>query len=471
MRYLKKDLLLIFVILLCTVLTSFLIGTGLDYYLFQRNRELIQNYEKMNQIITAFTDSKTAFNLYNRYHDARYLEDYEVNARISGQLFDEMKTDLNQTWQCRLYYRIVTQMLEYRDECVAKFISFVPIYGSYIDDLGYIQIMNDHIETSINALMSCYIDYLNQVNYEHVQNHKSIRQLVNILVFLIVGVLIALCYAISHNIIKSIAQISHVAEELTENHFEVEDIQPVKYREMNIFISTINNMKRAINELIQEIKEYSKEKIEAEQQKRLLLEAKMKELQMQINPHFLFNTLSLIIRNIQRDEKENSIRLIKSTSEILRSSMDIKNLIITLDEEIQLLKSYINIQQIHFGNKIRFILDIRKTYSDVELQVPPLIIQPIVENCLFHGLKDVTEGGKVNIVITEYTRYIEVIVEDNGVGMDQQTIAAIMNGEYQRSIGLSNVLARLKLYYKEDDVLKISSELNKGTKVLMKLYK
>lgn len=462
---------LIFAILLCTVLVSFLIGTVLDYYLFKRNSALISNYDKINQIVTAFSDSKTAFNIYNRNHGTEYLKEYEKNAKITSQLFEEMRTELNQTWQCRLYYRIVTQMLEHKEESVAKFISFIPVYGNSIDDLGYIQIMNDHIETNINTLMSCYIDYLNQVNYGHIQSHKSARKLVNIIVFSIVGVLSALCYGIYHNIIKSIAQINHVAEELTANNFNVEDIQSVRYREMNIFINTINNMKKAINQLIWEIKEYSEEKIETEQQRRLLLEAKMKELQMQINPHFLFNTLSLIVRNIQRDEKENSILLIKSTSQILRSSMNVQNLIITLDEEIQLLKSYINIQQIHFGNKVRFILDIRRTYSDDELQVPPLIMQPIVENCLFHGLKDVTEGGRVNIVISEYSRYIEVIVEDNGIGMDRQTIDSIMNGTYKKSIGLSNVLARLKLYYKEDDVLKISSEINKGTTVTMKLYK
>ena len=470
MRSLKKDILLIFGIFLCTVFFSFLLGTVLDYFLFQRNNELVKNYDKINQIVTAFTNSKTAFNLYNRYHDRHYLEEYEENTGITVRLFAEMEEELNQTWQCRLYYRIVMQMLEHRAECVEKFINFIPIAGSSIDDLGYIQIMNDYIETYINSLMSHYIDYLNHLNYEQTQNHQKIRQWINYFVFLIVSGLSFLCYAIYKNIIRSLGKINHVARELTANNFGVEDIPLVQYNEMNMFITTINNMKKAINQLIQEIKRYSEEKVEMEQQKRLLVEAKMKELQMQINPHFLFNTLSLIIRNIQRDEKENSILLVKSTSQLLRSSMEIQDLIISLDEEIGLLKSYINIQQIHFGNKVTFILDIRKTYSDEEIKVPPLIIQPIVENCLFHGLKDVTAGGIVNIVVTEYTRYVEVIVEDNGIGMDQKTIAAIMSGE-AKSIGLSNVLARLKLHYKEEDVLAITSEPKKGTRVTMKLYK
>ncbi|NLW56439.1 MAG: hypothetical protein GX050_07485 [Firmicutes bacterium] len=213
MRTLKKDILLIFGILLGTVLLSFMIGTVFDYYLFQRNNELIKNYEKINQIVTAFTDSKTAFNLYNRYHDLYNLEEYEKKAEIIAQLFAEMEEELNQTWQCRMYYRIVMQMLEHRADCVEKFINYIPVSGSSIDDLSYIQIMNDYIETHINSLMSNYIDYLNQVNYAQMQNHQKARRWINFLVFLVVGGLTFLCYGIYKNIFRSIEKIRHVAEE------------------------------------------------------------------------------------------------------------------------------------------------------------------------------------------------------------------------------------------------------------------
>lgn len=471
MSYLKKDILLIFAVVICTVVISITIGAFMDYSLFEKNSILIQNYQKINQIVKSFSDSKTAFNLYNRSHILQYLDEYKRSSKTIDDLFAELAPDLNKDWDCRLYFRIVTQMLEYRNECVEKFISFKPIIGSHMEDREYLQILNDSIETNINMLSSHYIDYINQENLESMQGHEKYRKIINAFILLIVGTLSILSYRIIKKVIKTISRINFVARELTANNFDVEDIQLTRYHEMNVFIDTINKMKHAINNLIQEINQYAKQAIKAEQQRRLLVEAKMKGLQMQINPHFLFNTLSLVVRSIQRGEKENSILLIKSTSDILRSSMDVKSSLIPLDKEIELLKSYINIQQLHLKNRVSFILDIRKTYSDDVLHVPPLIIQPIVENCVFHGLKDVTEGGLIIISITEYCGFVEVIVTDNGVGMKQETIDEIFYEKDRQSIGLYNVLERLKLYYKEDDVLNIESEINKGTKVTMKLYK
>lgn len=210
---------------------------------------------------------------------------------------------------------------------------------------------------------------------------------------------------------------------------------------------------------------------------------------MQMNPHFLFNTLSLVIRSIQLGEREMSIQLVKSISKILRSSIEINTTAIPLDAEIELLQAYLYIQKLHLKGRITFCLDVRKSFSDEDVMIPPLTIQPLVENSIQHGLKDRISGGKVDILITEKPDYMEVVVADNGVGFPemqesgktQKTGLAQESGQQsstgsgrvaipKTSIGLNNVRERLGLYYREEDVLQIA-RVDDMTRITLKLYK
>lgn len=470
-RSLKKDIAIICAAIVLIIVSGFLVDALLDFNLFKQNGELISNYEKMDEILVRYSDSKTDFRLYNRNREWEYMEGYLRGIQQMESMLEALEPEMQQDRDCRMYYRIVVQMIEYRGECVEKFISNEPIPESNGHELEYLNILHDRIGVQLNTLMSHYSSFINDKNQESVKRYEKMQGAINFAVFGMVILLLTAAYMIVHRILRTFSGINRAAQELASNNFAVADIEAINYQEVNIFIDTINNMKHAINLLIEETKEFAKREIENEHQRRLLAETKMEMLQMQINPHFLFNTLSLAIRSIQRDEKENSILLIKSTSEILRASMKTKNLKITLDEEIELLKSYIYIQQLHLQNRAEFLLDIRKSYSDEEVYVPPLVLQPIVENCVFHGMKDVVKGGKVRICITEYVDYMEAVIEDNGAGMAKEKIDELFRQKNAHRIGLSNVLERLRMFYKKEDVLGITSEPGKGTRVVVKFYK
>ena len=227
---------------------------------------------------------------------------------------------------------------------------------------------------------------------------------------------------------------------------------------------------------------------ETHQMKERLAEAKIRELQMQMNPHFLFNTLSLVIRSIQLGERDTSIQLVKAISKILRSSIEIKTTSIPLDDEIELLQAYLYIQKLHLKGRITFCLDVRKSFLENAFQIPPLTIQPLVENSIQHGLKDRVRGGKVDILITEKPDYMEVVVADNGVGFPEHGEWPPENKEgtpeqrqnngkesgqaviSRTSIGLNNVRERLELFYRKKDVLQIE-RIDGITKITMKLYR
>ncbi len=177
----------------------------------------------------------------------------------------------------------------------------------------------------------------------------------------------------------------------------------------------------------------------------------------------------MIIRHIQTDDKQTSIRLVKETSILLRNSLK-TTLTITLDEELELLRSYLFIQQLLLQNRIDLILDIRRGYGTSTVSVPPLIIQPLVENAVMHGLKDVREGGLIEIHVVEKQDFFEVLVQDNGQGMPEETVAIALV-EKQGHVGLHSVYQRLALLYQRDDVMTIQSEPGKGTLIRLCLYK
>jgi len=233
----------------------------------------------------------------------------------------------------------------------------------------------------------------------------------------------------------------------------------------------MNNMKDEIKDLILQTEEHARSQIQYEKQKRLLAESRMKELQLQINPHFLFNTLSIVIRHIQFGELETSIKLIKETSKILRSSLGKRRGTIPLDDEIELLNAYIFIQQLHLKDRVEISLDVRKAYGNEILEVPPLVIQPLVENAVMHGMSETTDGGKIDIMIMEKVDKVEVSVKDNGLGISPDILEKVRSGSYEGHIGLLNVVERLRLIYDRDDVFSIDSNKGEGTTVVLSLYK
>lgn len=195
-------------------------------------------------------------------------------------------------------------------------------------------------------------------------------------------------------------------------------------------------------------------------------QAELEFLQMQINPHFLYNALDTIswmaLGKGNVDVSEMAIAL----AELLRATIK-KERFITLREEMNTVKDYLLIQQERFGEKIsaEYFVE-EEAYS---CMVPNFILQPVIENAIIHGLEPKIEKGKVSIHISMPGERLNVLVEDNGVGMSKEEIQELyqqcQNQNTKQSIGLKNVYRRLLLCYGEESMLNIESEKGKGTRI------
>jgi two-component system, LytTR family, sensor kinase len=194
-----------------------------------------------------------------------------------------------------------------------------------------------------------------------------------------------------------------------------------------------------------------------ERHQQLLLKARMDALSSQINPHFLFNTLNTVSALIRIDP-DSARGVVLKLSNILRRLLRKHETFVPLREELQFIDDYLDIEVARFG---RDNLEIVKQLGEETLEafVPSMLLQPIVENCLKHGLAPKLGGGKIQLRTTTRDGRLRIEIEDNGVGISEEKMPHV----YVEGIGLSNVRERLRVLYGADFNLNIQSRPGEGT--------
>lgn len=198
--------------------------------------------------------------------------------------------------------------------------------------------------------------------------------------------------------------------------------------------------------------------------KAMAKEAELKALQTQINPHFLFNALHTI-SSFVRIEPDRAREIIINLSTYLRYNLENFSRLLSLKDELSQVEAYINIEKARFGDKIKVIYNIPEKYLDIQL--PSLIIQPLVENSIKHGILKRREGGTIAISVSENKAEYIISIEDDGVGIEQSIIDGI-DDKIEKNIGLKNVHNRLKILYGKGLNIK---KLERGTKITFYISK
>ncbi|GKX27673.1 hypothetical protein SH1V18_01530 [Vallitalea longa] len=229
------------------------------------------------------------------------------------------------------------------------------------------------------------------------------------------------------------------------------------------------------------IEKYSNKKIRGNSAIMYDKQAELTALQSQINPHFLYNTLDSIRGQALIDDNDEIAEMVEALAVFFRYSISRKGDLVTLRDELAYIQNYMTIQQYRFNN--RFSLEI---YIDEEDQkaydyfIPKLILQPIVENSIFHGLEDSLESGKVEIEVIVTDSNLILTVSDNGKGMDSKSLLELNrhirasnqnleNNEERKKkhtgIALANIQRRIKLLFGEEYGLNVYSTIDQGTDV------
>jgi two-component system LytT family sensor kinase len=195
-----------------------------------------------------------------------------------------------------------------------------------------------------------------------------------------------------------------------------------------------------------------------EEQNRLLMQARLDGLSKQINPHFLFNTLNSV-SSLIRTNPAQARAVVYKLSNILRRLLRKHLTFSSLGQELEFITDYLSIEMVRFGDKLRFEKDIDP--ATLDRLVPSMLLQPLVENSIRHGLSSKVEGGMIRLRSSLRDGRLRLLVEDDGVGIPEAKLATLL----EEGIGISNVNERLKVLFGSDYRIRIDSQPGQGTRI------
>ena len=249
-----------------------------------------------------------------------------------------------------------------------------------------------------------------------------------------------------------------------------EEVKVKSEDELKSLVSGFNRMVKNFKVLTEDIyrEQEEKKKIEV-----AVVKYQLEILQSQINPHFIHNTLNTVTYMALKIGAHDISQMIQSFNMLLRASMTTGVEFVTISEELGYLAGYLNIQRFRYDNIFNYISDIEE---DVKLcKIPKLILQPLVENSLYHGIIPKNSNGTIKVECKRSNDTVEIKVIDDGVGIRKSLLRDIANGQKTKSskgfnnIGISNINGRLKLYYGKECTIKIYSDLGIGTCITFKI--
>lgn len=408
--------------------------------------------------------------------------DYETyllivgNKTIEESTLEDMLSEAN---------RIVAGLEELTDssengkrlESVKKYLSNLEIYtnrikenlvtgNKYEDNL---EIWENDVQIVTSLLRETIFQYLYYEIRDIQQSHAKyqnffvtmIRSSIIVLAVILMAI-IFLSYLIPRSITRPIKRLSEVTDQVAKGDLSVRSNVRAG-AEVSVLNDSLNSMIDKINELLEQV---TKEQVR-------LRKAEFELLQAQINPHFLYNTLDAIVWLAECGEQKKVVSMVGSLSEFFRMSLNQGKDIVSVKEELQHVRSYLEIQQVRYQDILEYEIQVPESLHIY--QIPKITIQPLVENALYHGIKNKRGVGKITITGYEENGVFFLQVEDNGIGITKERLEQVRNGILGKVstgkaiYGLYNVNERIRLNFGEQYGISLESTYGELTKVQVML--
>lgn len=272
---------------------------------------------------------------------------------------------------------------------------------------------------------------------------------------ILVAIALFISSLIAKNITFPIQKLRNSMAKVQEGDFSAEDLEIPSENEIGSLTQSFNVMTHRIQELMEE-------NIHEQEQKR---KSELKALQSQINPHFLYNTLDSIIWMAEGKKNEEVVLMTAALARLLRQSISNEDELVSIGQEVEYVRSYLTIQKMRYKDKLEFSIEVDPAITSN--QIIKLVLQPLTENAIYHGLK--YKESKGLLIVRGYEKGDDVVLEiiDNGVGMDEETLTHIFEKHKvnyrSNGVGVYNVQKRLTLYYGHEYGITYRSKKGEGT--------
>lgn len=431
--------------------------------------ELSQVFEKVQDNMYKYLKVKSSQTL---------LDYYQNEAKYRNELEKLNEDNINDP--VKLLERNIRKMSETYLDCTAETVAAkrgrnVEQYKRKYDDATKLY---RYIQSSIDELNNLMFQE-NSSTYAVLRAVMRYLEISNsvIMIIIVAGGMLLLIQA-TRNMFGPLSNMAETAQLVGQGNFHVKMHDTDAQDELG-------TVTRAFNTMVENLDLYmarTKASMEKEQQmmeRELLMEnhlkeAQLKYLQSQINPHFLFNSLNAGAQLAMMEDAERTGIFVEKMADFFRYNVKKGQEDATLGEELEAVDNYIYILNVRFAGDIHFSKEVDESLENVRM--PSMILQPVVENAVNHGIRDIEWEGKIHLTVTGDADYIRISVKDNGKGMTQEQIEGVLSGNREHrneegdstGIGMNNVISRLELYYEESGLMEINSEgEGKGTEAVI----
>lgn len=433
--------------------------------------DLSASLENVQQALYSYLSVKTSDSLENYYRceqDYRYLLE-NLSSQISSNPTKLLERNIRQ--MSETYLSLTGEgVAAKRGRNVEK---YKEIYDQSQELYGYIN------------------SYIYQLNSQQFRNNSSSYQALRealryleisslVLMAVMMGIGALVLFAITKGMIEPLANLAEIAHLVGQGNFDVKMTKTDSLDEVGVVTRAFNTMVESLGEYVVRTKE-SMEKEQQMMEKELLMknhlkEAQLKYLQSQINPHFLFNSLNAGVQLAMMEDAEKTCIFVEKMADFFRYNVKKGLEDASLGEELTAVENYIYILNVWFAGDIHFTKKVDE--SIMECRVPSMILQPLVENAVNHGIRNIDWEGKILLEITGLEDNILIRVKDNGKGMSEERIREVLDGCMEDTgeqsdstgVGMNNVISRLELYYDKKNLVEINSPgENMGTEIILTL--
>ncbi len=342
--------------------------------------------------------------------------------------------------------------------------------------------MYSDLQTCIYALNNTQFKK-NTSDYSILLSSLRSMEMITMVILIIIGAVnVTVVFLMTKSMMLPLMDLSEAANEVAEGNFSVDIEAGEGGDEISIVSKAFKQMLESIQRYIDQIRDSVLRESQLKEHE-LVMENRMKEVQLrslqaQINPHFLFNTLNAGEQLAMMEGADRTTEFIENMADFFRYNIKKIDNDASIAEEIALVDKYVYILNVRFTGEIHYSKDIDEEVTEV--RIPSMVLQPIVENAVNYGIRDIDWEGHIDLKVYKENGNVLLSIKDNGVGMSAEQIDRILSGEAvgevsadhaaSNGIGLGNVIERLQIFTGSRDVMEIHSEgKNKGTEFVIKV--
>ncbi len=399
------------------------------------------------------------------------LEDPYALIRSAEATFGDLRTIASNDKSEKRISRVLKHLstLEDRIDEIKENVEKPVEIGTYEENIFKLEtniyILTDLIQEQIQEYIYYESSSMESVRHKiktDINNTLKVSMLAFVLILMITWYISRL---IAQSISRPLHELSETTKRIAGGDFKTR-VAVSTGDEVTTLTHNFNHMIVQIGELINDVKEEQKN----------LRETELKLLQAQINPHFLYNTLDNIIWLIEADKKKNAMKMVSLLSEFFRTSLSKGKDSITIEQEEAHILSYLRIQQYRYQDILDYSITIDPSIKQVTTL--KLTLQPLIENAIYHGIKNKRGKGMIRVSGVSKGEIVELVVEDNGIGIEKERLAYLQGILVEspkisegKGFGILNVNERIKLKYGKQYGIYMESQYGEGTKVYVRFPK